>query len=70
VTYRAALPIQVAENVVFEPYIAYLQDESSGNLHDQIRSGGGGGPPGIVNPAGGGGTDSDLFGGVSLSVSF
>jgi hypothetical protein len=57
--YRAALPIQIAENVVFEPYVAYLQEESAGDLHDQTRPGG----PFT-------GTDSDLFGGVSLSVSF
>lgn len=52
--HRASLPIQIAENVVFEPYVAYLQEEAADNLHDQVRSV----------------TDSDVFGGVSLSVSF
>ncbi len=56
ITTTLSFPLQVAENVVFEPYLQYLHEDASGDVDDFYLSG----------------TDDggDLSAGVSLSVSF
>ena len=56
ITTTVSFPLQVAENVVFEPYIQHVFENAGGDVDDFYLSG----------------TDSDgdLSAGVSLSVSF
>ena len=55
VDYTASLPVQIAGNVVFEPYLSWLDDTSSGTLLRDYK---------------GGRSNDNFSAGVSLSVSF
>jgi len=60
---RLAAPIRISETVVFEPYIAYLDNRASGQLNCEALT-----PP--TTPTSPISNDDDFWAGFRLSVSF